>query len=84
MTDNQQNQENIKLSLVIDFDIAHKHKDRIVPIMEEIVNNLFLSSSGNGVITPGSTYQYKLTSNQPSEPMTVDRLFELIRQAQEE
>lgn len=75
MTDNQ---NRITLNLSIDFDIDSQYKDRIIPIMEEIVGSLSFSSSGQGTIKPGSTYQYKLTSNQPSQPMTMEKMFQII------
>lgn len=85
MTDQQPDpKERITLSLTIDFDVDMKYKDMIIPIMEEIVGNLAFSGSGNGIIKPGSTYQYKLTTNQPSQPITLERIMELIDQHNQE
>lgn len=73
-----ESQDRIKLNLSIDFDIDSQYKDMIIPIMEEVIGNLSFSSSGNGTIKPGSTYSYKLISNIPPQPMTLEKMFEIM------
>lgn len=48
-----------------------------------IIDNLGISSSGRGSRTPQSHYSYKVESNLPAEPMTVDRMLEVMDQARE-
>lgn len=72
------NQDRIKLKLTIEMDFAREDQPRIMPVLEDIIGNLSFSSSGNGMPTKNSSYSYKLESNQPSQPMTLDKMIELV------
>lgn len=75
--------ERIKATLTIELDFAKADQPLIGDVLKDIIENLGFSSSGNGSRTTQSHYSYKLESNLPPEPMTIDRLLGLVDQARE-
>lgn len=75
--------DRIKATLTIELDFAKKDQPLIAEVLQNIINNLGISSAGNGSRTRDSHYTYKLESNVPSKPMTVESLFDLYDQQRE-
>ncbi|SUE95760.1 Uncharacterised protein [Ectopseudomonas mendocina] len=75
--------DRIKAKLTIDIDFAKEDQPLIMEVLQNILDNLPISSSGNGSRTKHSHYSYKLETNQPSQPMTMERLFDIMDQARE-
>ena len=80
---NQELPDRIKATLTIELDFAKDDQPLIAEVLQGIIDNLGFSGQGNGSRTAQSHYSYKLESNLPKEPMTVDRLFDLMDQARE-
>lgn len=76
--DNQPQQDRIKATLTIDLDFDKADQDRISGVLQGIIDNLWLSGKGSGSVTKHSHFSYSLKSNQPSKPMTMDRLLDLV------
>lgn len=81
--DNQDQPDRIKATLIIDLDFAKADQGHISGVLQNIIDNLWLSGSGEGSATQQSHYAYKLISNQKSEPMTMDRLLDLFDENRE-
>lgn len=75
--------DRIKAKLTIDLDFAKDDQPRIGEVLQRIIENLGISNEGDGSCTPHSHYRYKLETNLPQEPMTVERLFDLFDEARE-
>lgn len=75
--------DRIKATLTINLDFAKEDQDKIVLALNNIIDSLSIGSSGKGSVTPSSHYDFKLDSNLPSEPMTLDRMFDLVNQSLE-
>ena len=75
--------DRIKATLTIELDFAKEDQPLIAEVLQGIIDNLGFSSSGNGYRTAQSHYSYKLESNLPKEPMTMERLFDLMDEASE-
>lgn len=75
---NQEQPDRIKATLTINLDFAKEDQPLISGVLQQIIDNLGLSGSGNGWPTANSQFDYKLTHNQPSEPVTMDRLLDLF------
>lgn len=75
--------DRIKAKLTIELDFAKEDQPLIGEVLQGILDNLGFSSEGNGSRTAQSHYSYKLESNLPKEPMTMERLFDLMDQARE-
>lgn len=75
--------DRIKAKLTIELDFAKEDQPLIGDVLQNIIASLGISSEGNGSRTAQSHYRYKLESNLPKEPMTVDRLFDLFDEARE-
>ncbi|HEP8970227.1 TPA: hypothetical protein VDU83_002565 [Pseudomonas aeruginosa] len=69
--------ERIKATLTIELDFAREDQPLIADVLQDIIGNLGFSSQGSGSRTAQSHYSYKLESNLPSQPMTMDRLFSM-------
>lgn len=80
---NQRLPDRIKATLTIELDFASEDQPLIEGVLQGIIENLGFSSEGNGSRTAQSHYSYKLESNLPKQPMTMNRLFALIDQARE-
>ncbi|BAW27530.1 hypothetical protein [Pseudomonas putida] len=76
--DKQEQPDRIKATLTIDLDFAKADQDRISGVLQGIIDNLWLSGKGSGSVTQHSHFSYSLKSNLPSEPMTMDRLLDLV------
>ncbi|MBD9674943.1 hypothetical protein IB275_30480 [Pseudomonas sp. PDM21] len=76
--------DRIKATLTIDLDFAKADQPLIGGVLQDILGNLSISANGRGSINRDSHYSYKLTSNLPPVPMTMDRLFELFDAQREE
>lgn len=71
--------DRIKATITIELDFAKEDQPLIGEVLSNIVTEMIpFSSQGNGHRTKTSRYSYKVESNLPSEPMTLDRMFELI------
>lgn len=75
--------DRIKATLTIELDFAKEDQSLISEVLQGIIENLGFSSEGNGSRTAQSHYSYKLESNLPKEPMTLERLFDLMDEALE-
>ncbi|EPH9901707.1 TPA: hypothetical protein SL602_004903 [Pseudomonas aeruginosa] len=75
--------DRIKAKLTIELDFAKEDQPLIGQVLQDILDNLGLSSEGSGSRTAQSHYSYKLESNLPKVPMTMERLFDLMDQARE-
>ena len=75
--------DRIKAKLTIDLDFAKEDQPLIAEVLQRIIENLGISNEGNGSCTPRSHYCYKLETNLPQEPLTVERLFDLFDEARE-
>nr|WP_205701706.1 hypothetical protein [Escherichia coli] len=75
--------DRIKAKLTIELDFAKEDQPLIGEVLQGILDNLGLSSEGSGSRTAQSHYSYKLESNLPKVPMTMERLFDLMDQARE-
>lgn len=75
--------DRIKAKLTIDLDFAKEDQPLIFEVLQGIIDNLGMSSTGSGSRTAQSHYSYKLESNTPPEPMTVDRMLSLMDQEAE-
>lgn len=73
--------DRITAKLTIELDFAKEDQPLIGEVLQNIIDSLGFSSSGNGSRTMQSHYSYKLESNVPSEPMTMDHLLDLADQA---
>lgn len=73
--------DRIKATLTIELDFAKEDQPLISDLLQDIIDNLGISSQGNGSRTAQSHYKYKLESNLPSQPMTMDRLLNLYDQS---
>ena len=73
--------DRIKAKLTIELDFAKEDQPLIGEVLQGILDNLGLSSEGSGSRTAQSHYSYKLESNLPKVPMTMERLFDLMDQA---
>lgn len=69
--------ERIKATLTIELDFAKEDQPLIPDVLQDIIDNLGISSQGNGSRTAQSHYSYKLESNVPSQPMTMERLLSI-------
>lgn len=71
--------DRIKATITIELDFAKEDQPLIGEVLSNIVTEMIpFSSQGNGHRTKTSRYSYKVESNLPKEPMTVDRMFELM------
>jgi hypothetical protein len=75
--------DRIKATLTIELDFAKEDQPLIGDVLQNIIDNLGFSSSGNGSRTALSHYSYNLESNLPKEPMTFDHLLDLMDQSLE-
>lgn len=75
--------ERIKMKLTVELDFAKEDQPLIPDVLQHILDHLWLSGSGNGSRTAQSHFSYNLETNVPSEPMTMDKLFEVMDQARE-
>jgi hypothetical protein len=75
--------DRIKATLTIELDFAKEDQSLIGEVLQNIIDNIGFSSSGNGSRTARSHYSYNLESNLPKEPMTFDRLLDLVDQSLE-
>ncbi|ELM3831342.1 hypothetical protein RYY46_005598 [Pseudomonas aeruginosa] len=75
--------DRIKAKLTIELDFAKEDQPLIGQVLQDILDNLGLSSEGSGSRTAHSHYRYKLESNLPKVPMTMERLFDLMDEARE-
>lgn len=75
--------DRIKATLTIELDFAKEDQPLIGEVLQSIIDSLAFSSAGNGARTAQSHYNYKLESNLPKEPMTMDHLLDLVDQARE-
>jgi len=75
--------DRIKATLTIDLDFAKEDQPRISEVLQFIIDNLAISGSGEGCPTAQSRYSFKLESNLPKVPMTLDRILDLADQAAE-
>ncbi|MHC5194884.1 hypothetical protein ACYSUW_14115 [Pseudomonas frederiksbergensis] len=73
--------DRITAKLTIELDFAKEDQPLIGEVLQNIIDSLGFSSSGTGSRTMQSHYSYKLESNVPSEPMTMDHLLDLADQA---
>ncbi|EMN3634459.1 hypothetical protein R3Q56_006706 [Pseudomonas aeruginosa] len=73
--------ERIKAKLTIELDFAKDDQHLIAGVLRDVIDNLAISNRGNGSVTAASHYSYNLFSNLPSEPVTLDRLFQLFDEA---
>lgn len=80
---NQELPDRIKATLTIELDFAKDDQPLIGEVLQMIIGSLGFSSAGNGSRTAQSHYSYKLESNLPTEPMTMDNLLDLADQALE-
>ncbi|HGO9799708.1 TPA: hypothetical protein ACLEB8_004898 [Pseudomonas aeruginosa] len=69
--------ERIKATLTIELDFAREDQPLMLGVLQDIIDNLGISSQGNGSRTAQSHYSYKLESNVPSQPMTMERLLSI-------
>lgn len=69
--------DRIKATLTIELDFAKVDQPLIHGILQQIIDNLGISSSGNGSATASSHYSYNVESNLPKQPMTMDRILDL-------
>lgn len=70
--------DRIKATITIELDFAKEDQPMISGVLENIIESLSISGSGKGSATKNSHYSYKVESNLPSKPMTMERLFELF------
>lgn len=75
--------DRIKAKLTIDLDFAKEDWELVSEVLHQIIDNLAISSEGNGSRTTRSHHSYKLESNLPKSPMTMERLFEMFDEARE-
>lgn len=75
--------DRIKATLTIDIDFAKEDQPLIGEVLQNIIDNIGFSSSGNGSRTAQSHYSYNLESNLPKKAMTFDHLLDLMDQALE-
>lgn len=75
--------DRIKMKLTIELDFAREDQPLIQDLLQHILDHLWMSGSGEGSCTAQSHFSYKLESNAPSEPMTMEKLFEVMDQARE-
>lgn len=80
---NQELPDRIKATLTIELDFAKEDQPLIGEVLQMVIDSLGFSSAGNGSRTAQSHYSYKLESNLPKEPMTMDHLLDLVDQARE-
>ncbi|MGF6282312.1 hypothetical protein ABH908_000204 [Pseudomonas frederiksbergensis] len=73
--------DRIKAKLTIELDFAREDQPMIGQVLLNIIDCLGISSSGSGSHTRQSHYSYKLESNLPSEPMTMDHLLDMADEA---
>lgn len=74
----QDNNDRIKAKLTIELDFAKEDQELIAGVLQDVLDNLGFSSQGSGSRTPASHFSYRLESNLPSVPVTLDRLFEML------
>ena len=75
--------DRIKATLTIDLDFAKEDMPQVGEVLHQIVDSLSISGQGNGSRTAKSHYSYKLESNLPKVPMTMERLFDMFDEARE-
>lgn len=74
----QDNSDRIKAKLTIELDFAKEDQHLIAGVLQDVLDNLGFSSQGSGSRTPASHFSYRLESNLPSVPITLDRLFDML------
>lgn len=80
----EQDQNRITATVTIELDFAKEDQPLIAGVLKDIVSEMLpISSKGNGMPTKNSRYFYTMTSNQPAQPMTLERLFDMVDAARE-
>lgn len=79
--DNENLPDRIVAKITIDLDFAREDQPLISEVLQSILDNLGISNSGKGSRTAQSHYSYKLESNQPSVPMTLETLLDIADQS---
>jgi hypothetical protein len=75
--------DRVKATLTIDLDFAKEDLSLVGEVLQNIIDSLGFSGSGSGSRTAQSHYTYKLESNLPSTPMTMEKLIDLADQSVE-
>lgn len=62
----------------ITINIEGQNPDEFGVALQNATDSLSLGSSGNGITKNGTRYDYKVESNIPASPMTLNRLLGLL------
>lgn len=62
----------------ITINIEGPNADEASQAFQNAIDGIGFGSGGNGFTPNGTTYNYTVESNQPTVPMTLDRLLQLI------
>lgn len=66
--------ETVKLTITIN--IEGPNNDEVPIAFQHAIDGMSLGSGGNGHTANGTRYDYKVESNQPPVPMTMERLLD--------